>query len=451
MALLLVACGGGSGSGSKPSGISPAPPPASFSAPPTLGADWPEYHGGPDRSGVGPPTPVFANPQMAWRAPVDGDVYASPLIVAGHVIVATENNTVYSLDLFSGAVVWKLHLGDPVDAGTLPCGDISPVTGITGTPAADPRTDRLYVVAYIRGYRHVLFTIGLANGSVILQQVVDPPGSDPRVQQERGALALGSGYVYVPFGGLYGDCGTYHGYVAAVPEDGGTMLVYKTPTATGAGIWSAQGPTIATSGSVYAVTGNGSSRSAFDFSNAVIDLSPDLRVQSYFAPSDWVSLNVSDTDLGSVGATVLSSMGMVVSIGKQGVAYLLKADQLGAIGGQIAALQVCSGAWGGAAWSGGTVYLPCADGLVALSVTPTTIAVAWKTPHPEVGSPILAAGAVWAIEAATAKLFALDPATGAVMQSFNLGAAAHFSTPAATDGFVVAPAGPAVEAISTAT
>jgi polyvinyl alcohol dehydrogenase (cytochrome) len=387
---------------------------------------------------------------MAWRAPVDGDVYASPLIVAGHVIVATENNTVYSLDLFSGAVVWKLHLGDPVDAGTLQCGDISPVTGITGTPAADPQTDRLYVVAYLRGSQHVLFTISLASGSVIMQQLVDPPGSDPRVQQERGALALGSGYVYVPFGGLYGDCGTYHGYVAAVPQDGGTMLVYRTPAATGAGIWSPQGLTLAASGSVYAVTGNGSSRSAFDFSNAVIDLTPDLRVQSYFAPYNWVSLNAGDVDLGSVGATVVPSMGVVVSVGKQGVAYMLKADQLGAIGGQIAALQVCSGAWGGTAWSGSTVYLPCADGLVALSVSPTTIAVAWKAPHPGVGSPILAAGAVWAIEAATARLFALDPATGAVIQSFNLGAADHFSTPAATDGFVVAPAGPAVEAISTA-
>jgi polyvinyl alcohol dehydrogenase (cytochrome) len=309
---------------------------------------------------------VIANPQMAWRAPVDGDVYASPLIVAGHVIVATENNTVYSLDLFSGAVVWKLHLGDPVDAGTLQCGDISPVTGITGTPAADPQTDRLYVVAYLRGYQHVLFTISLASGSVIMQQLVDPPGSDPRVQQERGALALGSGYVYVPFGGLYGDCGTYHGYVAAVPQDGGTMLVYRTPAATGAGIWSPQGLTLAASGSVYAVTGNGSSRSAFDFSNAVIDLTPDLRVQSYFAPSNWVSLNAGDVDLGSVGATVVPSMGVVVSVGKQGVAYMLKADQLGAIGGQIAALQVCSGAWGGTAWSGSTVYLPCADGLVAL-------------------------------------------------------------------------------------
>jgi len=137
---------------------------------------------------VGPEVPTIASPREAWRASVDGDVYASPLIVSGHVLVATENNTVYSLDTFSGAVVWQRHLGDPVLASSLPCGNIGPVTGITGTPAADIATGRLYVVAFLRGFRHVLFTLSLTDGSVLVQQLVDPLGSTPSVQQERGAL-----------------------------------------------------------------------------------------------------------------------------------------------------------------------------------------------------------------------------------------------------------------------
>ncbi len=386
---------------------------------------------------------------MAWSADVDGDVYASPLIVAGHVLVATENNTVYSLDLFSGAVVWTAHLGDPVDASSLPCGDISPVSGVTGTPAADTVAGRLYVVAFLRGYHHMLFTLSLVDGKVVGQQVIDPPGSQPTVQQERGALALGSGYAYVPFGGLYGDCGNYNGYVEAVPLAGGSVLSYRVPSSREAGIWSAAGPTIAASGAVYVVTGNGASQSSFDYSNSVVELSPDLRsVQSYFAPSNWVSLNASDTDLGSVGATLLPSLGVVVAIGKEGVAYLLKADQLGNVGGQLASQRVCSGAWGGTAWSGSTVFIPCADGLLALSVTPTSISVAWKAGHPVLGSPIVAAGAVWAIEPDSAKLYALDPSSGAEMYSTDLGAARHFTTPAATEGYVVAPAGTKVVAIS---
>jgi hypothetical protein len=46
-------------------------------------------------------------------------------------------------------------------------------------------------------------------------------------------------------------------------------------------------------------------------------------------------------------------------------------------------------------------------------------------------------------------LYALDPLSGAVMYSIGLGSAQHFSTPAATEGFVIAPAGNNVVAIST--
>ena len=59
------------------------------------------------------------------------------------------------------------------------------------------------------------------------------------------------------------------------------------------------------------------------------------------------------------------------------------------------------------------------------------------------------AGAVWAIEPGSGTLYALDPVSGAVDYSIGLGSAQHFSTPAATDGFVVAPAGNNVVAIST--
>jgi hypothetical protein len=94
--------------------------------------------------------------------------------------------------------------------------------------------------------------------------------------------------------------------------------------------------------------------------------------------------------------------------------------------------------------------VPCADGLFALKVSATSLEVAWSTGAPRLGSPILAAGAVWAIEASTATLFALDPSQGRnVLFKTSLGAANQFSTPAATEGFVVAPAGRNVVAIAT--
>jgi outer membrane protein assembly factor BamB len=417
---------------------------------PPISAEWAEYHRDAGRSGVGPSDPALSAPQIAWRVDVDGDVYASPLIVAGHVIVATENNTVYSLDLFTGSVVWKVHLGDPVNASSLPCGDIGPVTGITGTPAADLSTGQLYVVAYLRGRQHMLFDLSLVDGSTAWQRNVDPVGSNPAVQQQRGALAIGSGLVYVPLGGLYGDCGAYHGYVVDVTLDGTQAGAYQVPSSRGAGIWSPQGVTVTPDGSVYFVTGNATS-GGFGFSDSVLDLSPDLQtMRSYFAPSNWDALNAGDVDLGSVGATVLSN-GLVVSIGKEGVAYVLRAGSLGGVGGQLASRKVCSGAWGGTASSGSMVYVPCADGLFALSVSPSSIDIKWFTGSPLLASPIISAGAIWAIEASSATLFALDPATGHVLYKTGLGSAKHFSTPAATDGFVVAPAGQKVVAVSVVT
>jgi outer membrane protein assembly factor BamB len=347
--------------------------------------------------------------------------------------------------------VWKKNLGEPVDANALPCGNIKPVTGITGTPVADPTKGRLYVVAYMRSHHHVLFALSLVDGAVVWQQDVDPAGSTPAVQQQRGALALGAGMVYVPFGGLLGDCGNYHGYVVAVPFTGGQPLAYRVPSSRGAGIWTPAGPTIDPDGNVYVTTGNGASGSNFDFSNTVIELSADLQqVKSYFAPSNWAALNAGDIDLGTVGPTVVPPLGVVMVIGKDGIAYLLKAGQLGGVGHQVASRQVCRSAFGGTAWSGSTVFVPCTDGLYAVSVGATSIDVMWHAPRPSLGSPIIAAGAVWAIEPQSGTLFALNPSTGQQVYSTGLGAAQHFSSPAATEGFVVAPAGRSVVAITTA-
>ena len=440
--MLPVGCSSGGGVASPTASAWVTPTPS-----PPISTEWTEYHRDAGRAGLGPAEPALSGPRVAWTVSVDGDVYASPLIVSGHVIVATENNTVYSLDLFTGSVVWTVHLGDPVDARSLPCGNIAPLTGITGTPAAEISRGKLYVVAYLRSHHHMLFALSLVDGSVSWQQDVDPSGSNPVVQQFRGALAVGSGFVYVPVGGLLGDCGQYHGYVVAVPLGGGTPRQFQVSALRGASVWSPQGVSIATDGSVYFTTGNAFG-SGFGTSNAVLQLSPDLStVKSYFAPSNWAALNASDVDLGSVGATLMAK-DYVVAIGKEGVAYLLRGGALGGVGGQIASRHVCSGAWGGTAWLEDTVFVPCIDGLYALSISSASIDVRWRAAHPILGSPIVSAGALWAIEPDSGNLYALSPLDGHVLFSTGLGSAMHFSTPAATDGFVVAPAGAKVAAIS---
>ena len=450
LVLLITGCGQTSASSSRPLVSPSAWSSPTWSPPARQFADWPEYHHDPARTGVGPSLPALDHPAVAWKTAVDGAVYASPLIVGGRVVVATENNTVYAFDLVSGAIAWRSHLGTPVTSASLPCGNIQPVSGITGTPAADAAAGELYVVAFVAGYHHVLFTLSLDSGAVLRRVGVDPAGSVPSVQQQRGALSIQSGLVYVPLGGLNGDCGRYHGYVVAVPAaGGGVVLSYVTPSVRESGIWSSMGATVTDTGSVLVVTGNGSAVSSFDYSNSVLSLSPTLKLQDYFAPSNWRALDAADVDLGSVGVTLLSGQGVLLAVGKEGVAYVLREGSLGHVGGQVAAHRVCAGAWGGTAWVGSTVFLPCADALTAVTVSTSSVTLLWRAPGIRLASPIVAAGAVWAIDVRSSTLFAVDPASATVLYQLPLGSTQHFSTPAATQGFVVVPAGSSVVAVAT--
>jgi outer membrane protein assembly factor BamB len=372
---------------------------------------------------------------------LDGRVYAEPLASGGAVIVATEGDSVYSISEANGTVLWRANLGAPVPRSELPCGDIDP-TGITSTPVIDTATRTLYVVAFLEPPHHEVFALDLRNGGVLFHRNADPPGADPLVQQQRGALALANGMVYVPYGGLYGDCGQYHGWVVATRTSGnGTLLSYQVPTKREGGIWAPSGVMVDGVGNIFVATGNGASTSTFDFGNSVIKLSPNLTQLDWFAPSNWSTLNGGDTDLGSVGPSLVGP-NTIFQVGKEGVGYLLRLDHLGGIGGQTYSGSVCSGAYGGIASAPPYAYVPCRDGLVAVNVSllRVSFAVAWRGPGFNAGPPILAGGAVWTIDISQGKLYELDLQTGKVLFSYSVGSVTHFSSLSAADGRLFVPA-----------
>ena len=308
---------------------------------------------------------------------------------------------------------------------SLPCGDIDP-SGITGTPVVDPVAGLVWVVAFIQPTQHVLVALDLATGQVRSRRPIDPPGADPSTEQERGALTLSGGTVYVPFGGLYGDCGKYHGYVVGVGENGaGAPAVWEAPTAREAGIWAPPGPVVGPGGDLWVATGNGASTTAFDDGNAVVRLSPDLHQVDVFAPVNWAQLGKSDTDLGSVSPSMLPG-GLVFQIGKAGVGYLMEAGHLGGVDGQVFSEKVCSGAYGGTAVSGSRILVPCRDGLVALNLEPGhRFTVVWRQGQTGAGTPVVAGGVVWMI-GTDGQLWGFDQSTGAVRDQVQLGSVTHF-------------------------
>jgi streptogramin lyase len=158
----------------------------------------------------------------------------------------------------------------------------------------------------------------------------------------------------------------------------------------------------------------------------VLALSPGLSRLDYFAPSSWAQDNLRDADLGSLTPAVVGSF--VYPSGKSGTAYTTRLSHLGGIGGQVSARSVCR-AFGTAAVSGSTVYVPCTDGTRAVRVSATgSIDVVWHAPVPARGSPVVGGGVVWVVDYSAGELYALDPQTGAVRAQVSVGAAPHFAS-----------------------
>ena len=423
---------------------------------------WTVYHGDAAGSGVAGPLTAVNTTSPAWTSPIlDGQLYGEPLVSSGDVYVATEDDTVYALSASTGSVVWSTHIASPVPASSLPCGDISPTVGITGTPVIDPSRNEIFVVAdeLISGKpAHVLVGLSATSGAIELTQNVDPPGAVPAALLQRTGLALDGGQVIFGMGGNDGDCATYRGRVVAVNEAGGTPTFFTVDAAAAdsqGAIWmGGAAPVVDSSGDIWVSAGNGSVYSGsqpYDDSDSALELSSSLQLLQYFAPTTWPQNNAHDFDM-SVAPALLAD-GQVVLAGKSRIVYLLNGTHLGGIGGQEASLgSACSeDIDGGSAVVGTTVYLPCVSGTVAVQVTasPPALKLDWSSAVGG-GPPIVAAGLVWTI-GQNGTLYGLDPTTGTVRQQASIGVPAnHFPTPSVGDGLLLAPSAKRVVAFTAA-
>ena len=164
------------------------------------------------------------------------------------------------------------------------------------------------------------------------------------VQEERGGLALVNGIVYVAYSGYAGDCGSYHGWVVGVNINNPSNVKGWATTAIGGGIWGHGG--VASDGTnMFVVTGN-----TFNTGGNWMGGEAIIRLQAgptwtgqptdYWAPTNWLSLDNGDTDLGGVSGTLIDVPGatpsqLVLALGKDRNAYLLNRNNLGGIGAPV--------------------------------------------------------------------------------------------------------------------
>lgn len=428
---------------------------SSFDTPAASGStsvpSWPAYHGNGRRSGVSSTMPrVTGQPTVRKTIKLDGQVYASPIVAHGITIVATENDTVYAFTR-RFHLLWRRHLGTPSPAGERPCGDIDPL-GITGTPLYWGRTGLVYVAAEFSGNppRHQLIALNRQSGKVAWRRHLDLPGVDQSAMQERGALALAGGRIWVPFGGLAGDCGSYKGRVVGYRADGrGHPRAYTVPTQREAGIWTPPGPTTDGHGHLFVAVGNGASGPGdrYDHSDSVLELSTRAHLVASFSPRSWASDNAADLDLGSQGPALVGPW--VFAAGKSGTAYVLRRSHLGGIGGQVSAARLCT-SFGGTAVAGRTVFVPCTDGVRAVHITDAgTLHVRWHADSSIDGSPVVGGGRVWSLDPSGGWLYSLGLRNGRMVARVQVGAATRFATPAIDGRDVLVPTESGLTVVST--
>ncbi len=383
----------------------------------TTTAEWLSFDADIDKAGITAAGPDPANAAVKWRSPqLDGDIYGQPLLHANTLFVATENDSVAALSTADGRVLWTKNLGQPVPQSALPCGNIDP-TGITGTPVLSADGTTIYVVTFLQPGHHQLVALDTSNGDVRWTHEIDPPGLSPLVEQQRSALTLANGRVYVAYGGLFGDCGPYKGAVVSLAADGtGDTASWIVPTERLGGIWAPGGGSVDASGNLYYATGNAASsdNANFDYGNAVVRLTPDLQLADYWAPKDWVALSDADKDLGSQGPVLIGNNRVFVA-GKGGTGYILDATNLGHIDGEVSHLQVCDQAFGASATDGSTIVVACQSVTAGITVAADgSLRAKWKVDGGRGGSPVIAGTTVW-ITLNNGHTRALDLASGKVV------------------------------------
>ncbi len=440
-------------------GATPAVPSAGGPAPidpaaPT-GPAWTTYQGSAARLGQAGPTPGLAPLTRAWSDALDGQaVYGQPLVFDGRVIVATEGDNVYALDVATGRVAWQVSMGAPLRhvAAAAGCGDVDPL-GITSTPVIDPATGTVYVVGEVSTagrppVHHQLVGISIASGRVTLNVNADPAlpaGQSPLHLLQRAALALAGGRVYVGYGGQYGDCGAYSGWVVGMPTTGpGGQSLDVTPDALGGAVWDGgSGPAVGPSGTLYVTTGNPDSPGPAPWAEAVLKLDPGPVGPPVASFQDRAATG--DMDL-STGGPVLLPGGLVFAVGKTDIGYLLRRSDLA----PVAEIRgICgSDPDGGAAYDPATdsLYVPCRAGGIQ-QVDLAGRRTGWRAGRAN-STPVLAGGALWALRYPDGVVQELDPVTGRVLQSVPVGrGVAHFASLSVAGGLVLVPTSSGVEAL----
>jgi hypothetical protein len=211
------------------------------------------------------------------------------------------NPNVVAFDETTGKTVWTAHVTVGND-------------GIRGTPVIDPASRRLFVVS--GNDPHLVHALSVDTGvetttggwPVTLSKTTVTYGGvgfNSGGQNQHGASLLANGILYIPFGGEYGDGGTYLGWIIAVNINDPTKVAGWATQSARSGIWGSGG--LASDGTgVFGVTGDTTSvpRNASDSQEVVRVTGMAAFTRSaanVFVPTEWQGWDrpMGDLDFGA--------------------------------------------------------------------------------------------------------------------------------------------------------
>jgi hypothetical protein len=439
---------------------------------------------------------------------LDGQMTAQPLYVPGvfipalnstHNVVyaATMHDSVYAFDADNNqgtnvAPLWHVNFLNPANGvTTVPqtdegCSVGYTEFGIQGTPVIDPIQNAIYVLAVTKEngiYVHRLHALNLGTGAEMFGGPVVVTGSVTignqlytfidKYQQDRAALLLQDGIIYIGFGGPGCNVKTENGWVMAYNDESLKQVgVFNaSPGVEASAVWlSGAGLAGDGAGNIYASTGDG----LFDvnsggshYGDSVLKFNQGVGVinlMDYFTPYNQLYFQEHDLDVSSGGITLLPPVpqgNFAVTVDKNGTIYLLNEDGLGGYN-SIADIQipqeidapVKGQVHGGLTYWNSNLYLwayqtpvlaySFADGQLSPQPTSQTPKV---TANPQ-GGIVSSNGAndaiFWYVTTPTANLFAFD-ATNLATEFYDstmvasrdkFGPPVHFEMPIVADGRV---------------
>lgn len=313
---------------------------------------------------------LFSCPLAPNEYPYAQPLYVPNLAIPGMgihnvVFVATEMDSVYAFDADTSPCVqlWQKSLIPPGSQAIatpnqqITTSVIVPFIGITGTPVIDLNASLLYVVAASQTiaenpiFSEQLYALDLATGRPEIlpsgAPITSPSGETsvfyPGLENQRGALLLDNGTVYVAFGS-YGGQGDYHGWLFAYNSTTmqQTGIFDVTPDAIQGGIWqSGGGPSADPNGNVFVVTGSGPFdvyRGGMSYSDSFLRFGPasGLTVSDYFTPCDQATDQAAGLDVGASAPVLLppsagssSQSDLLIGGAENGSLYVVNRDDMG--------------------------------------------------------------------------------------------------------------------------